>query len=56
MCRIVLIASIKATTRKWLKTEVPKVKDRVDVKHDMMEKLSFSFGLELDKSILKCSL
>lgn len=35
MFRIMLIASKKAITRKWLKTEVPKVEDWVDVIHDI---------------------
>ncbi|KAF7656212.1 hypothetical protein LDENG_00044990 [Lucifuga dentata] len=51
MLRIMLIASKRAITRKWLKTEVPTVEDWVEVIHNMytMEKLIFSSRLELDK-------
>lgn len=37
MFRIMLIASKKAITKKWLKTEVPKVEDWVDVIHNIYE-------------------
>lgn len=51
MNRIMLIASKKAIRRKWLKTEVPKVEDWIDVMHDIykMEMLTFSVRLESDK-------
>lgn len=46
--RIMLIASKKAITRKWLKTEAPKVEDWVEVIYDIyvMEKLTFYLRLE----------
>ena len=49
--RTMLVASKKAVTRKWLKTESPKREDWLDVMHNiyMMEKLTFSLRLELDK-------
>lgn len=47
MLRIMLIASKKAITRKWLKTEVPKMDDWVKVMHNIytVEKLTFAFRL-----------
>ena len=49
--RIMLIASKKAITRKWLKNEVPKIEDWVEVMHNIygMEKLTFSVRLERDR-------
>ena len=46
-----LIASKKAITRKWLTNEVPKVEDWIEVIHNIyvMEKLTFSLGLEVDR-------
>ena len=51
MYKIMLIASKKAITRKWLKTEVPTVTDWVDVIYDIyvMERMTFSLRLEQDK-------
>ena len=42
--RIMLVASKKAITRKWLKTEAPKREDWVEVMHNiyMMESLTLS--------------
>lgn len=36
MFKIMLIASKKAITRKWLKTDVPKVEDWTDVIHNII--------------------
>ena len=49
--RTMLVAGKKAITRKWLKTEVPKMEDWVEVMHNIfiMEKLTFSIRLESDK-------
>lgn len=46
-----LIASKKAITRKWMKNEVPKVEDWVEVIHNIyvIEKLTFSVRLEEDR-------
>lgn len=51
MFRIMLIAGKEVIARKWLKTEVPKVEDWLDVTDNMyvMERLTFSSRLELDK-------
>ncbi len=51
MFNIMLIASKKTLTRKWLITEAPEVEDWTDVIHDIyeMEKLTFSVRLEQDK-------
>ena len=51
MYRIMMVASKKALTRKWLKTEVPTVDDWINVVFTVyvMEKLSFSLRLEADK-------
>ena len=46
-----LTASKKAITRRWMKKEVPKMEDWVEVIHDIyvMEKLTFSMRLEEDR-------
>lgn len=49
--RIMMIASKKALTRKWMSNVVPKVDDWVEVMHNIyvMEKLTFAMRLEVDK-------
>ena len=49
--RVMLVAGKKAITRKWLKTEVPKMEDWVEVMYNIyrMEKLTFLVRLESDK-------
>lgn len=49
--RIMLVAGKKAITRRWLKTDAPKMEDWIEVMHNiyMMERLTFSARLESDK-------
>ena len=49
--RIMLVAGKKAITRRWMKTDAPKMEDWFDVMHNiyMMERLTFSARLESDK-------
>lgn len=51
MFRLMLIASKKAITRQWFKTEAPRVEDWVEVMHNIyvMEKLTFNLRLEQDR-------
>ena len=51
MFNILLLASKKALTRKWLRTETPTVEDWTNVIHDIfvMEKLTFVLRLEQEK-------
>lgn len=48
---ILLVASRKAITRKWLKPEPPTVDEWIDIIHDIyiMEKLSFSLRIQKEK-------
>ena len=48
---ILLVASKKAITRKWLKPKPPKVDEWIDIIHDIyiMEKLCFSLRIQKEK-------